>query len=84
MIEVLDKVDLDELRCGNPDCPHQDHPQIHFHPRCHPDASLEIFYEKASSHLVIECANCEEEVVRIRVTGKVEPEANGSEWLLPS
>jgi hypothetical protein len=34
-------------------------------PRCHPKAAVHVHYEKLSGHLMIECAKCHLEVMRI-------------------
>jgi len=67
MTKPVTKKDLDEMRCGN-GCTH-DHSTLYFHSRCHPKSGTYVRYEKHHAQLIIECAQCEREVLRIKLEG---------------
>jgi hypothetical protein len=63
---TLTQRELDAVGCATPGCTH-DHSVLYFHPRCCDGAGISARYEKDSGELVIACAECEREVVRIAV-----------------
>jgi hypothetical protein len=61
--------DLDQLGCADPGCadPGCHHPVLYLNQLCHPDSATFARYEKVTHHLVIECARCRAEIIRIFV-----------------
>jgi hypothetical protein len=66
MSKTITKEDLNGMGCGTPNCGH-DHSTLYLHASCHIGAATVVRYEKAIETLVIECAECEKEVVRIKL-----------------
>jgi hypothetical protein len=44
------------------------HDFVYIDPKCHPEASIQAAYNRASKLLRIECLECGREVVMVRVT----------------
>lgn len=44
--------------CNMADCLHLDHSQLYMRSVCHPEAGVEVFYDRNASVLVIECSAC--------------------------
>lgn len=63
---ALDQTILDEMGCGTPDCGH-DHSILYLHPRCHPNAAVEVAYHKATGCIVMTCPRCKAHVAEIEV-----------------
>lgn len=60
------KVDLDKAGCSRPDCTHENDDVLWLWPKCHQEGSS-VRYEKQTGQLVLECAKCHKEVVRIQL-----------------
>jgi hypothetical protein len=57
---------LSEVHCSTPGCNCDDN-VLWFHPRCHPDAALEAFYEKNHRRIYLNCAECSQFICSIDV-----------------
>jgi hypothetical protein len=66
MMKPISKYELNVMGCGEPNCKH-DHSVLYLHSSCHPRSATWTRYEKISETLVITCAKCDKEVVRIRL-----------------
>jgi hypothetical protein len=63
---AVDRATLDRTRCSDPDCT-EDHGRLYLHSNCHPDSATWAVYEDGL--LRVECAECEREIVTVRVAG---------------
>lgn len=63
---ALTQKELDKFKCDQPDCPH-DHSVLYLQQKCHPDASVNCRYVKATGNLHVECAECGGPVAEIKV-----------------
>jgi hypothetical protein len=64
---ALTQTQLAGAKCSVPDCAHEHHAELHFHPKCHMNAGLEVMYELRSGELTIRCRRCKALVTRIAV-----------------
>jgi hypothetical protein len=62
--EPLSQEELDAMRCACCEC---DDDVLYFHPRCHDYAKLTVRYERGLGQMVVACAMCDREVMRIAV-----------------
>ena len=63
--------ELDELvegGCQSPGCKHVHATALYFHPRCHPEAEVEVSYTYGSAVISLSCAECDLVVVDIAVS----------------
>jgi hypothetical protein len=63
---IVDKDILNNAACDNPDCGH-DHSTLFLHSNCHNEAPTWTRYQKDIETLIITCAECDEEIIRIRL-----------------
>jgi endogenous inhibitor of DNA gyrase (YacG/DUF329 family) len=61
---VLTRQDLNEARC--PDCG-SDHVELYLGQACHPQAGLQVMYDKRSGVLTVTCHECGELVSKVEV-----------------
>jgi hypothetical protein len=66
MTHPVSQQELDTMGCSNPNCKGHDDSILFIHPNCH-EAPVFIHYDKRTGHLVVECAVCDNEVLRIDV-----------------
>jgi hypothetical protein len=66
MTEVVTYAQLNQRRCSTPGCT-ANHSLLYLHAQCHPEAALLSYYIKAEHQLVILCASCEREIIRIDI-----------------
>jgi hypothetical protein len=64
--KVMTKEDLNKSGCGLPNCTH-DHSKLFLHSSCHIEAPTWVIYEKAIETLIVKCADCGNEVIRIKL-----------------
>jgi hypothetical protein len=62
--------DLLSLRCDTPNCK-EDHIVMHLGSNCHPGAPMQVWYNKTTETLFIECDQCHRHVLRIKVARRV-------------
>jgi hypothetical protein len=67
MQTTMTKVDLDNASCEIPGGYDDKHSVIYLHGICHIDAPQMVRYEKATGELVLSCAICKKDIVRIRL-----------------
>jgi hypothetical protein len=67
MAKTVTKKDLNAAGCDSDNCKDHDHSVLYLHADCHIGAATVTRYEKKTETLVIECAECEKEVVRIKL-----------------
>jgi hypothetical protein len=77
MARIFTREDLDALRCDECDEDDGEDDRVYFHARCHPRGRLWVAYQRGAlwvdgsfrardvAMLVVECAVCSEEVLRI-------------------
>lgn len=53
-------------KCDTPNCTH-DHSVLYLRPRCHPDAGLDVRYERGSGVVNVSCRKCKALVMDIGV-----------------
>jgi hypothetical protein len=59
--------ELDARDCDNPGCTHPHPDVLHLSPICHPDAGLQIEYNRLAGILIIGCAECRALVAKVQV-----------------
>ncbi|GEM_PF-2794425 len=67
--QPLTRLDLDQMRCTNPNCALADDPdhELKIGPSCHKGAPSITCYSKAAGEVVIRYAACENIVARVLV-----------------
>lgn len=63
---VLTREDLDATGCGNPGCTH-DHTVLFLGTNCHPQAGLNVSYDKRTGRLCVTCRRCDAPAAEIAV-----------------
>ena len=72
-MKLLTQLELADLRCGNPDCDHvDDSDELFLHATCHPDAAMEVAYDKGLGAVLVYCAECQQLVTAIAVATTTE------------
>jgi hypothetical protein len=66
---------LDQLRCGNPECDHTNCFELYLHSACHPKAGLQVMYSKLDGTMTVSCAECDATVVVFQVSSEAAEEA---------
>ena len=57
--------------CQEPDCTHEHGGPLYLHPMCHKyEGKLDVSFSFGDDHLVVTCAQCHAEVIRIQVASK--------------
>jgi hypothetical protein len=64
---ILGRKELDAMACDPSDFISH---KVYLRPRCHPFAAVEVYYDKLTGFLSIECAECNALVADIRVSGR--------------
>lgn len=60
---------LNKSGCATPNCGH-DHDTLYFHGNCHPTATIEVTYEKATGLLYMACGRCGKPVCMVKVAAE--------------
>ena len=58
--------------CQAPGCTH-DHDTLFLHGKCHLKADVEVSYTKDSSEIIVACAVCQKEIIRVAVARRTFP-----------
>ncbi|MCK5316925.1 MAG: hypothetical protein KAJ55_03375 [Anaerolineales bacterium] len=57
--------------CTTPGCNHEHSGPLYLHPMCHKfEGKLEVSFKFGDDHVVIACAQCHSEVIRVQVASK--------------
>jgi len=58
--------------CNEPGCTHEDHGSgpLYLHAFCHKYAGLAVSFKYGENYLVIACAKCSKEVIRVQIDSK--------------
>jgi hypothetical protein len=64
--KTVTKVELNAAGCATPDCGH-DHSTLYLHSACHTNSGSYVRYEKEIESLIITCARCDDEIIRIKL-----------------
>ena len=57
--------------CQEPGCNHEHSGPLYLHGKCHKyEGKLDVSFSFGDNHLVVSCAKCHEEVIRIQVASK--------------
>jgi hypothetical protein len=63
---TVTKEQLDASGCSSPNCNH-DHSTLYIHAVCHISSAVCVKYEKKTGLIIVECAECDKEVIRIKL-----------------
>jgi len=66
-LRIMTRNDLNKIGCQSPNCNHKDDDILYLHSGCHPGGSLEVMYEKSTGRLILECAECETQVIVVEI-----------------
>lgn len=68
-----DLEDVAAKGCNEPGCDHEDHEHnlpLFLHGFCHKAAGLAVSFKYGDNYLVIACAECSKEVLRVQIDSK--------------
>jgi hypothetical protein len=71
--QPLTRQDLDRVGCEKPGCDHTAHDGLYLHSHCHPGHPTWTHYSAVSGTITIECAECDQPIVRIAVAPGPDP-----------
>jgi len=64
---MITKQDLEELTCANPECDHKYDDELILASQCHTGAPMRVAYDRLLGQIIVRCAICELEVIRIQL-----------------